>query len=103
MVRTKVECCLNVNNRVTGQNTRLHGVLDTLLNSRNVFTRNNTALDGIDEFVALAGVRSSSFSTTTVLTAAARLLNKLSFGVLNSRTDGFTVGNLEVCRRRLQR
>ena len=57
MVRTKVECCLNVNNRVTGQNTGLHGVFDTLLNSRNVFTRNNTALDGIDEFVALAGVR----------------------------------------------
>ena len=91
MVRTEVECCLNVNNRVTGQNTGLHGVFDTLLNGRNVFAGNNTALDSIDELVALAGVRFELQNNVAVLTTAAGLLNKLSFGVLNSRTDGFTV------------
>jgi hypothetical protein len=38
---------------VAGEDAAIHGFLDTLLNGRDEFLRDNTSLDGVDEFEIL--------------------------------------------------
>src|SRR5699024_9039187 len=69
MVRTVVQLYLDVNNRVSGEYTCLHCALDTSINSRDVFLRNRTADNVVDELVALAGLVWSNLDlNVTVLT-----------------------------------
>ena len=56
MVRAIVQGDLNVNNRVACEDTSLHSALDTLINRRDIFLRDSTADDLVDELVALAGL-----------------------------------------------
>ena len=56
MERTVVQLYLNVNNRISGQYTGLHSALDTCVNSWDVFLRNCTADNAVDELVALTGL-----------------------------------------------
>ena len=42
---------LDVDQWVTGQHTELHGFLATLVNGWDVFTRNTTTGNSVDEFV----------------------------------------------------
>ena len=95
VVGTEVERDLHVNNRVAGEDASLERVFDTLFNGRDVFARNHAALDGVDEFEALAGFERFELEhDVTVLTTAAGLLGELAFGVFNHGADRFTVSNL---------
>jgi hypothetical protein len=65
-----------------------------LVDRRDVFARNNTTLDGIDELVALAGfVRLDLEPDVTELTATTGLLDELAF-LLDRLLDAFAIGNL---------
>ena len=50
MEGTVVQTSLQAEQRIAGDNTVLHLLLDTLLNGRNVFLRNRTTNDFVDEY-----------------------------------------------------
>ena len=55
MVGTEVQRSLDVNHRVAGQHASLQGIFNTLLDRGDVLARNHAALNGVNEFEALAG------------------------------------------------
>ena len=71
MIRSVVKSYLYVNNRITGNNARLHSTLNTLVSRFDVFLRNSTADDVIYELIALIGVRLNVNLNVTVLTFTA--------------------------------
>ena len=56
MIRSIVQLNLNVNYLEACENTILHSALDTCVNCRNVFLRNSTADNLVDELIALTGL-----------------------------------------------
>ena len=50
---------LDVFHRIAGEHTELHGVLDPLVNRRDVFLRDPAARDGVDELITRAGLQGS--------------------------------------------
>ena len=94
MVRAIIQGYLNVNNRVACEDTRLHSALDTLINRLDIFLRDSTANDLVDELVALAGlVRLNDDLNMTVLALTTRLTSVLLINV-SGAADGLLVSNL---------
>ena len=73
MIRTIIKCNLNINNIIVCKNTRKHSTLDTLVNCWDIFLRNSTTNDCIDELIALAWVRLNSNLNMTILSFTTRL------------------------------
>ena len=71
MIRSVVKSDLNVNNRISCKNARLHCALYTGLNSRDVLLRNRTADDRVDELEALLRVGFDLDLNVTVLSLTA--------------------------------
>src|SRR5574343_233490 len=95
VVRTEVQRDFDVNNGVACQNALAQSFDHTLFNGRDVFARNHTALDGVNEFEALASfLRLDLEHHVTVLTLAARLSHELAFGFFHGLADGFAVCHL---------
>ena len=95
MVGTEDQGDLHVHNREAGEHTGLQGVLNTLVDGRNVFLRNHAAGDRVDELVTLFRVGFDFDHAVTVLAAAAGLLGILQVGLAGLR-DRFAVGNLRL-------
>ena len=94
MERTIVQLYLNVNNRISGQYPSLHSALDTCVNSWDVFLRNRTADNAVDELVALTGlVRGNSDLNVTVLTFTTGLTSVFHINI-SRFSDGFFVSYL---------
>ena len=73
MIRTIIKFNTNINYIITGKDTALHSALDTGVNSRDIFLRNSTADNLVNEFVTLADavfikVRHNTNLNMTVLT-----------------------------------
>ena len=62
MVGTEDQSDLHVHNREAGEHTGLQGVLNTLVDGRNVFLRNHAAGDRVDELVTLFRLGSTSIT-----------------------------------------
>ena len=74
MVRTVEYGNLNVNYRVASDNAVCNLFLNTLVNCRDVFLRNNTTNNFVNEFVTLTSFeRFETEPTVTVLTTTTRL------------------------------
>ena len=56
VIGTVIQRDLHVNNVVACKYAGLHCALDTLVNSRDIFLRNRTADNCVDELVALTGL-----------------------------------------------
>ena len=95
MVGTEDQSDLHVHNREAGEHTGLQGVLNTLVDGRNVFLRNHAAGDRVDELVTLFRVGLDFDHAVTVLAAATGLLGVLQVGLAGLR-DRFAVGNLRL-------
>src|SRR3546814_11993053 len=68
-----------------------------LFHGGDVFARHHAALDGIDEFEALAGfVRLDLEHNVAVLTLTAGLANELAFAAFHRLADGFAVDRKSV-------
>src|SRR5690606_10268253 len=94
VVRTEEQGHLDVHDRIAGQDARRQRFLDTLVHRGDVFARNHTALDGVDELVATTGLERLELEHhVTVLTATARLLDELAFDFVAGLADGFAVGD----------
>ncbi len=80
--------------------TRLHSALDTGVNSRDVFLRDSTADDGVDELVTLAGlVRRNTDLNVTVLALTTGLRAYFVSTSAHALADGLLVSNLRACLR----
>ena len=96
MVRTIIEFNTAVNNVVASYNTSLHSALDTGVNSRDIFFRNATTCDLVNEFVAFTClVRFESDLNVTVLTFTTGLTCILAIFV-DGFCNCFFVGNLRL-------
>ena len=74
MIGTVVECDLDVDHVVAGEDAGEQRALCACVNSGNIFLRNGTAGDSVDELVALAGlVRLDLELDVSVLTGTAGL------------------------------
>ena len=56
MIRTIVQRDLDIDDRVTGENTGEHGALNTGIDRGNVFLGDGAADEGVDKLVTLAGL-----------------------------------------------
>src|SRR5690606_25260615 len=75
VVRTEEQRYLDVHDRVTGHDAGWQGFLDALVDRGDVFARNHTTFDGVDELVATAWLEGFELEhNVTVLTTTARLL-----------------------------
>ena len=93
-IRDSIQGYLNVNNRVACEDTRLHSALDTLINRLDIFLRDSTANDLVDELVALAGlVRLNDDLNMAVLALTTGLTSVLLINV-SGAADGLLVSNL---------
>src|SRR6185312_3834990 len=91
----------NVDHGVAGDDARLAGLADALVDSRDVLPRDRAARDAVDELVALAGLlRLELQPHMAVLPATARLAHELAFG-LDGRADRLAVGDLRLADVRL--
>src|SRR5690606_3753178 len=88
----------DVDHRVACQHAGRQRVADTLFDCGDVFARNHTTLDRIDELEARATrlERLELQDDVTVLAATARLLDELAFDFFAGLADGFAVGNLRL-------
>ena len=71
VIRSVVKSDLNVNYRIACKNAGLHSALDTCVDCGDIFLGNNTADDGVDKFIALAGVGLDLDLNVTVLAVTA--------------------------------
>ena len=98
MVRTEVQTNTHVYNRVTSQRTSFQLLLDTFINGRDVFARNYTTFDVVDELVTFRVRARLQWvhvdHNVTVLTATTRLLSVFTFNIGNFRANRFAVSNL---------
>ena len=97
MVRTINKGDLDVDDRVASDDAALESLLDALVDRGDVLLRDDTADDGVDELVALAGLlRLEVDDGVTVLTTTTGLANELAVDVLNGLASGLTVGDLRL-------
>jgi len=95
MVRTEEQRDFHVNNWITSHHARSQRVAHTFFNCRDVFARNGTALDRVNEFEALARfLRFDLQNHVTVLTTTTRLLDEFAFRLFAHFTDRFAVSHL---------
>ena len=98
VVRTEVQTNTHVYNRVTSQRTSFQLLLDAFINGRDVFARNYTTFDVVDELVTFRVRARLQWvhvdHNVTVLTATTRLLSVFTFNVGNFRANRFAVSNL---------
>ncbi len=93
MIRSVVKSNLNVNYRIACKHAGLHSALDTCVDCGDIFLGNNTAGDGVDKFIALAGVGLDLDLNVTVLAVTAALTGEFGVGI-GFLTDGFFISNL---------
>ena len=94
MIRTIPQGDLDINDRIASQNAGLHSTLDTIVDSRDVFLRDGTANDGVDELVTLAGLVGLDLDLNmTVLALTTRLTCVLGL-LIGLLADGLTVSDL---------
>src|SRR5699024_1285871 len=79
--------------RVTGEHAGLHGALDALVDSGDIFLGDRAANDAVDELVTLAGVGFQLDLDMTVLALTAGLTGVLGF-LVGGLADGLTIGDL---------
>ena len=95
MIGTIIQRDLHVNNVVACKYTGEHCALDTLVNSRDIFLRNRTADNCVDELVALTRVRLNTDLNVTVLALTAGLTSVLHIGI-RILADRLFVSNLRL-------
>src|SRR5690606_6495326 len=101
VVRTIKQRDLHIHHREACEHTVLELLLDTLIDSRNVFLGNHTAHDFVDEPVTFAGLpRLHLDPDVTVLTTTTGLTHELAF-LLDFGTNGFAVSYLRLTNVRL--
>jgi hypothetical protein len=86
---------LHIIHGVSGEHTMEHGVLNALVDSRDVLTRNPATDDLIDEFVPLARIRLKSDPAVAELAASSRLLLVAAL-CLRGLADSLVVRDSEV-------
>ncbi|KAF1003177.1 MAG: hypothetical protein GAK36_00297 [Pseudomonas sp.] len=103
MVGTIEHSRLQADQRIAGNNAVLHLLFDALLDGRDVFLRNHTAHDFVDEdqtfsdVALVVHVRSRETNPAmTELAATAGLANELAFDLDVVFRDGLAVGNLRL-------
>ena len=99
MVSTIHKCGLYSNNRVASQGSNKHGVLDSSIHGWDVFTRNTTSGDLVDEFVNLVALNLHWLELDLNLRELTRSTGLLLVGVvvsLNNLADGLAVGDLRL-------
>src|SRR5690606_7832521 len=80
VVGTEEQRDLDIDDRVTSHHTGGDCFRDALVPGRDVFARNHTALDGVDEFVTAARLEGLELEhDVTVLTTTTGLLDELAF------------------------
>jgi len=85
---------LDVNDRVTTEDTTVHGFLDTSIDRGDVFLRNRATDDLVDKLIAFARLAGFDFEhAMTILATATGLADKLTVG-LDSLADRFLIGDL---------
>ena len=94
MIRTIPQGNLDINNRIASQNTGLHSTLDTVVDSRDVFLRDGTANDGVDELVTLAGLVGLDLDLNMTILALTTGLTCVLGLLVGLFADGLTVSNL---------
>lgn len=95
MVRTVEQGDLDVEDREAGDNTGVQGLLDALVDGRDVLLGHDAADDSVDELVAEALLHLLELDDgMAVLTATTGLTDELALGLLNVVTSGLAVGNL---------
>src|SRR5690554_3911355 len=96
VVRTIKQGDLHVHHWEACEHAILELLLDTLIDSRDVFLRNHTAHDLVNELVTFARLlRLHLDPDVTVLTTTTGLTHELAF-LLNTGTNGFAVSNLRL-------
>ena len=97
VVRTVDELDADVLDGVTGQNARVEGFLDTLVDGRNVFLRHDATDDLVLELVALARLlRVHVDDRMAVLAATTGLADELALGGEDLVARTLAVGNLRL-------
>ena len=92
---------LDVDDRVTGENTGEHGALNTGIDRGNVFLGDRAADEGVDKLVTLAGLVGLDMDLdVTVLTLTTALTGVLGI-LIDSLGDGLLVGDLRSADIRL--
>src|SRR5471032_295741 len=97
VVRTIKNGSLQADQRIAGNNTVLHLLFDTLLDSRDVFLRNHTThyfVHELQTFLTFVS-RSKTNPAVTELATTAGLTNELTFDFAVLR-DALTIGNLRL-------
>ena len=100
VVRAVDQRGLDVDHRIAGEHALVDRLVDALLHRRDEFLRHPAALDAVDEFVALAGLRLELQPDVAVLAAAARLLDELALH-LERLLERLAVGHLRLADRGL--
>src|SRR5690606_33226471 len=101
MVGTVEQGDLDVHDREAGDDAILHGLLDALVDRRDILLRHHAANDGVDKLVARARLlRLDAQPDMTVLTATTRLAHELAF-LLHGLANGLAVGHLRRTHVRL--
>src|SRR5690606_11568356 len=97
MVRTIDEGNLEINHWEASEYTGLHGANNTLFNSGNIFLRNGTTDDLVDELKAVSRFhRLDLEGTVTELTFTTGLTNVLALNLVDAAVKGFAVCNLRL-------
>src|SRR5690606_8864365 len=98
VVRTEVQTHAEIYYWVTRQRTRLQLFLNTFINGRDVFTRNHTTFDVVDELITFRIRARLQWvhvdNNMTKLTTTTRLPSVFTFNLGNFRTNRFAVSNL---------
>ena len=95
MVRTVKQGDLDVEDREAGDNTGVQGLLDALVDGRDVLLGHDAADDSVDELVAEALLHLLELDDgVAVLTATTGLTDELALSLLDVVTSGLAVGNL---------
>src|SRR5207248_5467978 len=95
VVRAVDELDVAVDDRVAGEDARLHRLLDAEVDGRDELLRNLAADDLVDELVALARLgRLDVDDDVSVLAAAARLADEPAADLLDRPRDRLAVGDL---------
>ncbi len=94
MKRSIVDRSLDIHYRISGEYTGLCRLFNTLIDRLNKFLWNDTSLDFIKKFIALADfIRLETDPTMTILTTSTGLANIFPFR-FGQNTDGLTIGHL---------
>src|SRR4051812_47529043 len=94
----------DVDDRVAGEDARLHRLLDAEVDRADVLARDLAADDLVDELVALAGLgRACVDDRVAVLSAAAGLAHELALDLLDRAPEGLAVGDLRPADVRVDR